>query len=86
VLLILFASRLYLKYKDIPAVRSAFTMAQYAVFAMILAVAIQLVNKSQLFEIKHLAVVIIAFSLFLFTQLHPVVVILAAAVFGVLVR
>jgi chromate transporter len=86
VLLILFAARLYLKYKDIPAVRSAFTMAQYAVFAMILAVAIQLVNKSQLLEFKHLAVVAAAFSLFLFTRIHPVFVIFAAAAFGVLLR
>jgi len=86
VLLILFAARLYLKYKDVPAVRSAFTMAQYAVFAMILAVAIQLVNKPQLLQVKHLAVVVAAFSLFLFTQIHPVFVILAAAAFGILLR
>lgn len=86
VLLILLAARFYTKYKELPAVRGAFTMVQYAVFAMIIAVAIQLVNKSQLLEPKYIAVVAVSFLLFAFTRVHPILVITAAGFPGVLLR
>jgi chromate transporter len=86
VLLILLAAKFYMKYRDLPAVKSAFTMVQYAVFAMIVAVAFQAVNKAQLLEFKYAAVVVGSFALFIFTRIHPIFVITAAGALGVLLR
>lgn len=86
VLLILLATYFYSKYKDLPVIEAAFTMVQYAVFAMIIAVAIQLVDKTHVLELKYLTVIAISFVLFAFTKAHPAFIILGAAVFGALIR
>ena len=57
-ILILFASYIYSKYKDFPPVKAAFTMVQYAVFAMVISVVIQLVDKSQVFQFRYLFVIV----------------------------
>jgi len=85
-LLILFATYVYLKYKDLPAVKAAFTMIQYAVFAMIIAVAVQLVDKTHVFELKYIGVVVISFLLFIFTRVHPAFIIISAGLLGAIIR
>jgi chromate transport protein ChrA len=57
-------------------------MAQYAIFAMIIAVAIQLVDKSHVFQIKYVIVIVTSFVLFLFTKIHPAFIIMSAGVLG----
>ena len=86
VLFIMLASLLYSKYKNVSSVKSGFEMVQYAVFAMIIAVAIQLVDKSQVFQLKNLLVVIVAFALFVLTKVHPAVIIIGAGVLGAILR
>ncbi len=86
VVLMLLVAHLYTKYKDLPAVRAAFTMIQYAVFAMILAVAVQLVDKSHLLEPKYIGVAVVSFALLILTRTHPIFVITAAGVLGALLR
>ena len=82
VILILIATFLYSKYKDVTSVKAAFTMIQYAVFAMIIAVAIQLVDKKHVFEIKHIAIIIASFLLFTLTKLHPAFIIIGVGCLG----
>ena len=58
-------------------------MIQLVVFAMIIAVAFQLVDVNQLIQVKGLLVVVTAFLLFMFTKIHPALIILGAGVLGV---
>ena len=53
VLFVMIASLLYSRYKNIAFIRAGFEMVQYAIFAMIIAVAIQVVDKSQIFQLRH---------------------------------
>lgn len=84
--LIIFASSLYARYKDLPSVQGAFSMIQMAIFAMILAVAFQLVNTAQLLSIKYLSVVVISFILFFYAKLHPAIIIIAVGLIGAFMR
>ncbi|UCG56747.1 MAG: chromate transporter [Phycisphaerales bacterium] len=86
VLFIMAASLVYSKYKDVPFVRGSLEMIQYAVFAMIIAVGIQLVDKVGVFELKNLFVVLVAFALFALTKIHPAFIIVGAAVYGGLIN
>lgn len=80
------ASLIYSKYKDVPFVKASLEAVQYAVFAMIIAVAIQLVDKSSIFQLKCLLVVVAAFVLFVLTKIHPAFIIVGAALYGGLIR
>jgi chromate transporter len=85
VLFIMVASLLYSKYRDAPRVSAALQMVRYAVFAMIVAIGIKLVDKGQLLEPKVLFVVIISFLLLTLTRAHPGLVIIGAALYGGLI-
>ena len=65
VLFVMLASLLYSRYKDIPFVKAGLEMVQYAVFAMIIAVAVQLVDKSHIFQLKYVVIIVGTFALFL---------------------
>lgn len=82
VLFITLASLLYSKYKNIPFVKASLEMVQYAVFAMVIAVAIQLVDKSNVFQLKYMIVIAASFALFLCTRIHPAFIIISAGVLG----
>jgi chromate transporter len=86
ILFIMLASLLYSKYKDIPFVKAGLEMVQYTVFAMIIAVAVRLVDVSQVFQFKSLLVIAAAFSLCTFTKIHPALIIMGAGVFGAILR
>ena len=85
ILFIMLASLLYSKYKDVPFIKSGLKMVQYAVFAMIVAVAIQLVDKTQIFQLKYLFVIVASFVLFILTKAHPAFIIIGAGLFGALI-
>ena len=82
VLFIMLASLVYSKYKDIQFIKAGLEMIRYAVFAMIIAVAIQVVDKSQIFQLKYLLVIIASFVLFMIAKVHPAFVIIAAGLLG----
>jgi chromate transport protein ChrA len=44
---------------------------------MIIAVAIQLVDKTCVFEFKYIGIIVVSFLLFTFTRVHPVFIITA---------
>lgn len=81
-ILIILASSFYAKYKNLPSVKGAFNAIQIAVFAMIMAVAFRLININQLLELKTLLIVVISFSLFMYTKIHPALIIVASGVIG----
>ena len=80
--LIIFASALYTKYKHLPSVKGAFNMIQLVVFAMIIAVAIQLMSVNQLLHVKNLLIILVSFFLFIYTKIHPAVLIIIAGFIG----
>ena len=82
VLFIILASLVYSKYKDVPFIKAGLEMIQYAIFAMIIAVAIQLVDKTQIFQFKYLFVIIASFALFFLTKIHPAFIIIGAGLLG----
>ncbi len=84
--LIIFASGLYTRYKDLPSVQGAFNVVQLVVFSMILAVAFQLVSSSQLLSLRNLLIITVSFLLFSFTKLHPAIIIISAALLGAFLK
>ncbi len=86
VLFIMLASLLYSRYKDIPFVKAGLEMVQYAVFAMIIAVAVQLVDKSHIFQLKYVVIIAGTFALFLCTKLHPALIIIGVGALGAILR
>ena len=84
--LIIFASAIYAKYKDVPSVQGAFNVIQLAIFAMILAVAFQLVSTSQLLQLRNILIIAVSFVLFFFTKIHPAIIIIAAGLLGAFLK
>lgn len=85
-ILILFASFLYVRYKDNPSVAGAFKMTEIIIFAMIIAAAFKTVNMSQLFKFRNIIVAAISFSLFLYTKIHPALIIVLGGILGALLK
>jgi len=86
VLLIAFGSFLYARYKNTPSVKSAFSMVQLAVFAMIIAMAFQTVNASQLSHFRNILIVVLSFILFVYVKAHPALIIICAGILGVFLK
>lgn len=86
VMLIILASWLYLKYKDLPAIKNAFGTVQLAVFALIISVAFQVVDLNQLTQPRNFLIVILAFTLFLYAKVHPALIIVCAALLGIFLK
>ena len=86
ILLVILISLVYSKYKDIVFIKAGLVMIQYAVFAMIISIAFQLVDRQHIFEPKYLFVIVLSLALFLFTRVHPGFIILGAGLLGAIVR
>jgi len=84
IIIIIFATYFYAKSKEMPLIKNAFGMIQLVVFSMIIAVAFQTVDVSQLAQVKNIAIIIIAFVLFLYTKVHPAFIIIGAGFLGAL--
>ncbi|MFA6379229.1 MAG: chromate transporter [Candidatus Omnitrophota bacterium] len=82
VVLILIATYFYHAYKEVFQIKNAFAMIQFAVFAMIIAVAFQAVKVTDLIVIKNLFVVLTSFVLFFVFHVHPVFILLGAGLIG----
>ena len=85
-ILIIFVFSLYTKYKNLPSVKGASNMIQFAMFAMIIAVAFQLVNINQLIHLKGLLIVVVCFILFMYTKIHPAAIIIAVGFIGAFLK
>src|SRR3989338_5924673 len=57
VILIAFASALYLRYKQVPMIKFAFEAIRIAIFAMIIAVAFQTIDVNNILNIKNLLII-----------------------------
>ena len=90
VALVVFASTLYMKFKDSPHVKEAFTMIQLAVCAMLISLVVDLAKSNTILTVETLLsvkagiVVCASLVLFLFTRTHPAFIILGAGMLGVI--
>lgn len=82
VVLILIATYFYSRYKTAPMVKNAFETIQLVVFAMIIAVAFQMVSLSQVSNLRNVAIIIAGFILFFYTKVHPAFIIIGAGLIG----
>lgn len=85
-LIILFASFFYMKHKDNPSLKAAFSLIQMVVFAMIISLAFQLIDVKLIAQPRNLFIVLSCLALFSFTRVHPGLVIILAGALGVLLR
>jgi len=86
VIFIIFASAFYIRYKNIPMIKNAFDAARMAIFAMIIAVAFQTIDIHNLTQARSLLIIILSFTIFLYTKLHPAILIIMAGVFGAFLK
>jgi chromate transporter len=86
ILFMMLVSLLYSRYKDVPFIKAGFEMVQYAIFALIIAVAIQLVDKSQIFQLKHIIIITASFGLFFYAKVHPAFIIVGVGILGAVLR
>ena len=78
----LLVSLVYAKYRQIPVLKAAFEMVRYAIIAMIIGIAIKLVDKHQVMQLKYIIVIAVSFVLFTLTKIHPAFIVIGAAIYG----
>lgn len=83
-LIVISAMYLWAGIKQIQWAKDAFGMIKISVIAMILAIAIKMIDPTVLFSTKGIVVSLGAFILFYFFKLHPAFVIILAAALGIL--
>jgi chromate transporter len=79
---VIFASVFYTKYKNVPAFKGAFGAIRFCVFAMIIAVAFQTVDMRNLMQFRSILIIILSFAIFIFTKIHPAIIIILAGILG----
>ncbi|OGX18497.1 MAG: hypothetical protein A3K83_05880 [Omnitrophica WOR_2 bacterium RBG_13_44_8b] len=82
-ILVVFFSFIYARFKEFPRAQSALEMIRLVVFAMIIAVAFQTVNSDKILSIKSVVIIVLSFSLFIYTKVHPAIVIVLAGIAGI---
>jgi chromate transporter len=85
-LLIILVSVFYTKYKDSAVAKAALDSVRLAIFAMIIAMALELVDIHNLLEAKKLLIIILSFVIFFYTKAYAPLVIIMAAVLGIIWR
>ena len=81
-ILMLLISLVYSRYRHISVVKAALEMARYAVIALIVGIAVKMVNVGNLTQLKYIVVLVLSFVLFTLTKIHPAFIIIGAAVYG----
>lgn len=83
-ILMMFFLFIYARFKEFPRAQSALEAVRLVVFAMIIAVAFQTVNIDKIVNIKSVAIIILSFILFIYTKIHPALVIVLAGITGII--
>ncbi len=85
-LLVLFISRLILRHKNNPVIKSIFAGLRPVVVGLIAAAALLLMNRENFIDNTYsIAIAAIAFVLTYFTKLHPILVIVLAGIAGYII-
>jgi len=82
-IIILLVSSVYSEYKDHRVVQNAFKMTKYAVIALILAVALKMIDWKGIVQLKSGVIFIGSFVFGYFFDIHPAIIIVVAGVLGI---
>jgi chromate transport protein ChrA len=82
----LLVSLVYVRYRNIDVIKAGLEMVRYAVFAMIVAIAIKLIDTNQVTQLKYLVIIVVSFVLFTLTKVHPAFIIIGACAYGAMLR
>ncbi len=85
-ILIIFATVFYARYKDSTVFKSTFNAIRLSIFAMIIAVAFQVIDIRSLMQARGLLIIILSFIIFIYTKIHPAIVIISAGILGAIWR
>lgn len=85
-ILIIFSSAIYTKFKEFPQAKGIFETIRLVVFAMIIAVAFQTISIDKIVSIKGIVIVTFSFALFIYTKIHPAILIILAGIIGIIWR
>jgi chromate transporter len=85
-LLIILASAFYIRQKDSVVFKGAFEAIRICVFAMLVAVAFQAMDIRNLMQLKSLLIITLSFTIFIYTKVHPAIVIILAGIIGAIWR
>lgn len=85
-LFIIFLAVFYTRYKESAIAKAALDSVRLAIFAMIIAMAFQLVDLRSLIEVKNLLIIILSFVIFFYTKGHAELAIIIAALLGIFWR
>lgn len=83
-LMVVLATRFYFQYKDNLVFQNAFTMVKISIIAMILSVALKMIEWREIFQLKTGLVFIGSFVFGYFFDIHPAIIIVAAGIIGIL--
>ena len=82
-IIMLFASQVYSQYKDHPTVHNALTMIKFSIIALIMAVAVKMIDWKAIAQIKPGIIFLVSFVLGYFFDLHPAIIIVLAGIIGI---
>jgi chromate transporter len=82
-LMVVLAAKFYFQYKENPIFQNAFDMIKIAIVAMIFSVALKMIDWRELLQLKTGLVLISAFILGHFLDIHPAIIIAAAGLIGI---
>ena len=85
VIIVLCITKFYLKFKSLPQFENSFNTIQLVVFSMIIAVAFQTIKIDQLMHAKSIIIIFVTFILFLYSKIHPALIILSAGLLGMFI-
>lgn len=86
VIIVLFVSNLYFKYRENEWVKAMFHIVNISVLAMVAAVFFKLAAKANMANAAGIGVFVLSAGLFYFTKIHPGFIILASAAFGIMLK
>jgi len=81
-LIIIFVSGMYSQYKDSPCIQNAFTMIKFSVIALLLTVALKMIEWEVIAQIKTGMIFLGSFVLGYFFDVHPAIIMLIAGIMG----
>jgi len=86
VLLITFASVIYTKYKEVPVFKDAFEAVRFCVLALVITVVFKALDIQRLMQFRSLIIIIFSLVVFIYTKIHPAIIIILAGLIGAIWR
>jgi chromate transporter len=84
-MIIIFAGKVYSQYKDNQLIQNAFTAIKFSVIALIITVALKMIEWKAFFQLKTGIIFLGSFVLGYFFDIHPAIIIVFSGIIGVVI-